>query len=271
MGYDDSREVFLAYDTFLGFNQGEGRPAPYSVFDENWRHFSRTFIVVYDPARETDLRRALGVYADPAGGAGVALEAVRTEVSNNPDDAWGWFGMGTAYVALGEYENAAVAYREAIQLGLPWRILWYQFGPYEAYFHMGDYNNVLALAENTLATTRYVEETYFWKGMALAAGGDADAAGDQFAEAIRLNRNFFTAQSEYFRLETASFDLPPQVIPVLEYIVPSEASEIIQPIMVTPTVVPPPNNAIATPVPVITATPILVQPDASATVPPPTP
>jgi tetratricopeptide (TPR) repeat protein len=139
--------------------------------------------VVYDPARETDLRLALGAYADPAAGAGAALEAARAELSINPDDAWGWFGMGTAYVALGDYENAVIAYDQALQLGLPWRTLWYQFGPYEAYFHVGTYNNVLALAENTLATTRFVEEAYFWKGMALAAEGDPDAAGDQFAEA----------------------------------------------------------------------------------------
>lgn len=191
MGYDDASAHFLTYDSFLGYNQGDGRPVPYSVFDESWRHFSRAYLVVYDPAREMGLWATLGEYADPAAAAHSALDAARTAASLNRDDPWAWFSMGTAYVALKEYDNAVIAYDEAFRLGLPWRTLWYQFGPLEAYFHTGAYDNVLALADSTLATTEYVEEMYFWKAMVYAAEGDPDAAGEQFANVARYNRNYF--------------------------------------------------------------------------------
>ncbi|RPI98422.1 MAG: hypothetical protein EHM39_07995, partial [Chloroflexi bacterium] len=176
VGYDDYQQHFLTYDSFLGYNGGEGRPSPYSVFDEKWRHFNRVFMVIYQPEREMELRATLGNFVDPGYGYHAALETARSEAEKRNDDAWAWFNMGSAYVGLKDYGNAAIAYDQAIKLGLPWRMLWYQFGPYEAYFYTGDYNNVRALANNTLATTKYVEESYYWIGMSYAAEGNPSAA-----------------------------------------------------------------------------------------------
>jgi tetratricopeptide (TPR) repeat protein len=260
-GYIDDQGIFLVHDSTLG----EDLIIGYQKLDEDWQSFSRAYIVVYDPARKTDLRRALGDYADPVVGAANALDAARAALSINRDDAWGWFSMGTAYVTLGDYENAAVAYREAIQLGLPFRTMWYQFGPYEAYFHTGRYSALLDLVRGTLATTEYVEEAYYWRAMAQAAQGDAESAAASFAEVIRLNPNFLAAQSEYFHLESASFDLPPLILYGEDYIMPANPGEIIgkptvppppvTPIVLTPTVVPPPSPTLV-PTPTITATPV---------------
>jgi hypothetical protein len=59
-------------------------------------------------------------------------------------------------------------------LGLPPRILWYQFRPYIAYMRVGRYQDMLDLAEVTLSTQggRNVEETYLYKGHALTFLGD---------------------------------------------------------------------------------------------------
>ncbi len=166
-------------------------------------------------------------------------------------------------------------YDRALRLGLPWRALWYQFGPFEAYFHTGDYQNVIALADNTLATTDYVEELFYWKGMALAAQGDAEAAAEQFARVLELNPNFFTAQTEYFRLESASFNLPPQMINLMEVM--EELPRTPDATALPPTVVPPDSlsatldytaTAIietATAMSAVTATPIIVVPVVSPT------
>ncbi len=205
MGYDDSQGHFLAYDSYLGSNQGEGRPHPYTVFDDNWRHFNRLFIVLYDPSREMDLRQALGEYVDPANAYRIALETAREEAGKNPEDKWAWFNMGSAYVSLGDYNNAAMAYDMARQQNLPWRMLWYQFGPYEAYYNVGRYSDVLALAESVLANTPYVEETYYWQGMAYAAEGNTNNALNEFNEALRYNRNFFPAQDAKSQLELGTF------------------------------------------------------------------
>jgi hypothetical protein len=260
-GYNDDQGVFLVHDSFLGENQILG----YQKLDEDWRSFSRAYIVVYDPARKMDLRRALGDYADPVVGAANALDAARAALSINRDDAWIWFSMGTAYVTLGDYGNAATAYDQAIRLGLPFRALWYQFGPYEAYFHTGRFSVLLALVRSTLATTEDVEETYYWRAMTQAAQGDSESAAASFAEVIRLNPNFLAAQSEYYHLDSASFGLPPLILYVEDYIMPANPGEIIgkptvpppavTPIVLTSTVIPPPSPTLV-PTSTITATPV---------------
>ncbi len=207
MGYDESQQRFLAYDSYLGNGQGNGLPHPYSIFDENWRHFNRVFIVVYEPSREMELRQVLGGYADPVYGYQVALETARAEAAKNPSDKWAWFNMGTSYVLLGEYENAAIAYDQAFQLQLPWRMLWYQFGPYEAYFRTGRFDDVLLLADTNRNITPYVEETYYWKGVVYAARGDRQAALSELDRALFYNRNFIPAQEAKAQVEAGTFQV----------------------------------------------------------------
>ena len=55
-------------------------------------------------------------------------------------------------------------------------MLWYQFGPFEAYFATGRHAEIVALADATLRNVTDVEELHYWRGMALQALGDTDAA-----------------------------------------------------------------------------------------------
>jgi len=207
MGYDDAQQRFLAYDSYLGHGNGNGLPHPYSVLDENWRHFNRVFIVVYEPSREMALREVLGDYADPVYGYQAALEAARAEATRNPNDKWAWFNMGTSYTLLNDYQSAEVAYDQAFQLQLPWRMLWYQFGPYEAYFNVGRYDDVLTLAEANRNITPYVEETYYWKGVVYAAQGNTQSALQELDRALFYNRNFIPAQEAKAQVEAGTFQV----------------------------------------------------------------
>ncbi|GAB4418638.1 MAG: hypothetical protein Kow00106_14710 [Anaerolineae bacterium] len=206
MGYDDYQQHFLTFDSFLGSNQEQGRPSPYSVFDEKWRHFNRVFLVVYDPAREMDLRQALGDYVDPVYGYRTALEQARSEAVRDRTDKWAWFNMGTSYVLLKDYENAALAYDQAFQFNLPPRMLWYQFGPLEAYFHTGRYYDVLFYADVALKNSaNYIEEPYYYQGLVYAAQGDYSQALEKFNQALRFNRNFFPAEEAKKQVEAGTF------------------------------------------------------------------
>jgi uncharacterized protein YvpB len=205
IGYDDYQQHFLTFDSYLGNGQGEGRANPYSTLDDKWRHFNRVFMVIYRPDQETLLRSALGGYVDPNYGYQVALETARSEAAQNREDEWAWFNMGTAYTYLGVYDNASRAFDEALSLGLPWRMLWYQFGPYEAYLHMDRFGDVLAYANATIGTTQYVEESYYWQGMAYAAQGDSQSAINMFNKTLNFNRNFFPAQDAKAQVEAGTF------------------------------------------------------------------
>ena len=193
--YDDITRHFSVRDTYLGPWQGEGLVS-YDTTARDWAHFNGAFVVVYPPARAADVARTLGPdFADAGAMWARAAERARAAVGQRPDDAFAWFNLGaglTALAAQGDaalYDAAAAAFDEARRLGLPPRMLWYQFAPYEAYLAVGRYADVLALAEATLGNQggQNVEETHYYQGLALRAAGDEAGARVALARAAALN------------------------------------------------------------------------------------
>ena len=123
----------------------------------------------------------------------------REEAVADSADPFAWFNMGTSYTLLEQYEEAAVAFDQARNVGdgLPWRMAWYQFGTFEAYYQTGRYEDVIALAQYNLATTpdgeHPIEETYYYAGLARDALGDVDRAILNLQQAALINPNFAPA------------------------------------------------------------------------------
>jgi tetratricopeptide (TPR) repeat protein len=201
-GYDDGAQTFYTYDSYIGPNT----PYTYDHIDEFWRHFNRVYIVVYDISREAEVMAILGEDADQQQNVLNALERARAEAVANPEDPFAWFNMGTNFVELGMYQEAAVAYDQARNVGggLPWRMLWYQFGPFEAYLNVGRHQDVIALAQANLndGGGQYVEETFYYAGLAREALGELDRARDNFQQAVYFNPNFSPAVNALERVQT---------------------------------------------------------------------
>ncbi|MGD2178960.1 MAG: hypothetical protein PVG71_14195, partial [Anaerolineae bacterium] len=106
--------------------------------------------------------------------------------------------------SLGLHEEAAAAYDQARQLGLHYRMLWYQFGPYESYYAAGRYEDVIALAEATLASARNLEESYYWRGRARLALGDVEGARSDFNTALRYHEGWLPAVAALEELNASS-------------------------------------------------------------------
>jgi tetratricopeptide (TPR) repeat protein len=202
-GYDDQQGAFYVYDSFLGGENGGSRIEPYYSLDETWKAFNRTFIVIYEPWREALLMEILGDLADADHAAEIAFEVAQQSARADRDDAFAWFNMGTALTRLGRYEEAAAAFDQATRAGMPWRTMWYQFEPFEAYFNIGDYDSVLLYVENNLNNGGiYVEETHYWRGRVFEAQGRTAEARSAFREALRRNRNFEAAEVALDRLSS---------------------------------------------------------------------
>lgn len=192
VAYDDARGVFWIYDSFLGTGaNGEGVAETYTQLDRNWQEFNRQFIIVYEPQREELVRSILGEYADRQRAAEIALETALAEAEANRTNPYAWFNVGSSLVALADYERAANAYALALREGLPWRIIFYQFGIYEAYYHTGRHQELLSLVDSSLANGgNYVEETYYWQGMAFKALGRTADARTAFNRSIQRNPSY---------------------------------------------------------------------------------
>jgi hypothetical protein len=206
IGYDDGAGMFITHDSYLGENMRYS----YDHVQQFWQHFNYAYIVLYRTEQEATVREILGTDADDMQNATNALEIARQEAIANNADAFAWFNMGTNFVRIAElerergnetaaverYANAAVAYDQARMIGLPWRMLWYQFGPYEAYYHVGRYDDVLALARSVMndGGGDEVEETYYYGGLARQGKGETDRALNNYNTALQWNPNFTPAQ-----------------------------------------------------------------------------
>jgi hypothetical protein len=206
-GYDDGARTFKTQDSY----QGPNRFVSYDSIEKYWGHFNNTYLVLYNIERETEVMTLLGEHADATKNALKALELNRQRALKNPKDAFAWFNLGTNYVLLGEYDKkayqyAATAYDQARSLGLPWRMLWYQFGPYIAYNAVGRYQDVIDLAHVQLkepGTSQFIEETFYYAGLAREGLGDAKRALSNYDQAIALNSNFTPARDARARLIAA--------------------------------------------------------------------
>ena len=200
VGFDPGS--FYIYDSFIGTGEnGEGYARPVAEVDREWQHFNRRFIVLYPPDRGAQLLSLLGDLADPMAAAAAAFETAQQDARTNPRNGFAWFNIGTSLVALGQYQQAALAFDQARQVNLPWRMLWYQFGPYEAYYNIGRYSDVTALVQSNLNNGgQYVEETFYWQGMVYAAQGQTADARNAFRQVLSINPNAAFAQEALNRL-----------------------------------------------------------------------
>ncbi len=215
VAYDDESETIWVFDSWLGttnelpeatttedggqyiefgVQDGDGRTMDYATFDQYWRQFNRNYVALFNPAEQAEIvTQIVGAQVDDETMWAQAFERTAVELEQEPDNAFLWFNLGTIYTAQEEYALAAVAFDQARAVGLPWRMLWYQFGPYEAYYQVGRYQDVLDLTNLTLDRRPYFEESFYYRGLAHQALGDGRAAEADFARAVNFNPNFAPA------------------------------------------------------------------------------
>jgi tetratricopeptide (TPR) repeat protein len=210
VGYDDTTQEFIALDTFLGPWDSSGRWESYDFIENYWQHFNNTFYLVYPPEEETAVHALIGpTLTDPLTMWQQAAQKAQAETAASaspgqaadPTNPYAWFNLGSSLTELGQltddqsyFENAAAAFDQARTIGLPWRMLWYQFQLYEAYLAVGRTDDVLTLANATLSSGGGQEEAYYYRGLAYLAQGYPEQARLDFQQAITWNPTFSAAQ-----------------------------------------------------------------------------
>jgi hypothetical protein len=207
-GYDDERQVFIIQDSYVSADH----EMTYDDLVTNWRAFNYLYLVTYPNEREPELQAILGPRWDKVTSEQIAAQLASDEIFNTSgrDQFFAWFNRGTSLMLLQDYAGAAAAYDEAFinvypsipQGERPWRMMWYQTGPYWAYFYSGRYYDVINLATTTLSqmSDPVLEESFYWRALALEALGDTSGAVADLREAVTLNPNFSVAHNQLNRL-----------------------------------------------------------------------
>jgi hypothetical protein len=209
-GYDDAKDVFIGQDSYII----PDLPIPYDQLQSDWRAFNYTYLVIYPPDRETEVLDLLGPQADETVNYQAAAKEASDEIyrTSGRDQFFAWFNRGTNLVWLRDYAGAAAAYDEAYKIDAtlaatdpgnrPWRILWYETGPYFAYFYTDRYIDVINLATQTLVNSSEpaLEESWYWRAMARAATGDLSAAADDLRTSLTWHPGFAPSLAELQQL-----------------------------------------------------------------------
>ncbi|MFC3602991.1 C39 family peptidase [Deinococcus soli (ex Cha et al. 2016)] len=209
-GYDDRAGQFSALDSYLGPLRMD-----YAKFDELWRSFGRTFLIVTPPSKRAALAGVLDWRADRAHEQAETLRVAEREAERR-NDAVGFLTLGQAQLDTGDARAAARTFDRAfaaapdrtldptrpawVQGGLPWRALWYSFGPLEAYTRTGQYARVLTLTGAVLRSVPTHEEAHYWRARALSGLGRTAEAQAAYREALRLRPGYAEARQELNRL-----------------------------------------------------------------------
>ena len=189
-GYDDALQEFTVHDTEIGPNQ----KIAYTKLKKNWQSFNYVYIMVYPPKMEGTVQGALGENWDPDVNRQNALQIARLETQMDPANAFAWFNLGTNLNYFERYTESVEAYNTARTIGLPQRMLRYQFGPFLSYFHSLQTDELIALTKYALKITRTSEEAMLWRGWAHYRLGEGDTALKYFRDAIKINPGYENAQ-----------------------------------------------------------------------------
>jgi tetratricopeptide (TPR) repeat protein len=202
-GYDDDNGVFILQDSYFGPNL----KLSYDTFVANWRAFNYLYIVFFpagDP-HDAQVQQLLGSSIDVNKNYHDALARAQQETLSSTGEAaaFAWFNVGTTLHSLKDYGGAAAAYDQARQIGLPYRMLWYQFGPYLSYYYMARYQDVVDLATfaiNSVTTVPGLEEAYYWRGQAEESLGQPAAAIADYHTALDRHPGYKLASDALQRL-----------------------------------------------------------------------
>ncbi|NWF64556.1 MAG: C39 family peptidase [Chloroflexi bacterium] len=204
-GYDDAKGGFIVQDAYL--KPGKDLLSKYEEYKDGWRSFNYLFMVIYPADREAEVLNILGPWADEKWAAQHALDLAEQEIKElqGNDLFFAYFNEGTSHVVLNQYFDAALAYDQSFNQyskwdtskgNRPFRMMWYQTGPYFAYYYSARYQDVIDLANTTLTKTiskPTLEESLLWRGRAYYMIGDTESAMEDYRAALQVHANWFPA------------------------------------------------------------------------------
>lgn len=202
-GYDDEKQEWTVQDSYYTPNY----KISYELLHQEWLSFNFEFMIVYPGEKEAELYALLGPYTNEDWAIRNAMKMADEQVKSAVDDEslfFAYFNRGSTQVKLNDYYGAAQSYDMAFEhyaaldtSTRPYRIVWYQTGPYYAYYYSGRYNDVISLASITLASTQepYLEESYYWRAMANAALGVYESAESDLRKCLEIHEGFTACQT----------------------------------------------------------------------------
>ena len=208
-GYDDAAAEWTVQDSYYTPNY----KVSYETMEQEWQSFNHQFMVVYPGDHEAKVYSILGPYTNGNWANQNALKMADAQIAaaETPEEYfYAYFNRGSSQVELSDFYGAAQSYDMAYNTFYPdiennrrpYRIVWYQTGPYYAYYYSGRYYDVISLAETALASTAepFLEEAHYWRAMAYNALGEIEKAHEDLDTCLQLHPGFTACEGLLYEL-----------------------------------------------------------------------
>ncbi len=189
-GYDDTKREIIQDDSL----QGSNLRYSYDEFHNLWKKFNYEYLVLVPEEKQQIAEAILKEDKDNKIAWKKAEENARRELDQNPDDVYARFNLSVALYNIGDFQQSVEEF-EKVENKLPFRTLWYQIEPVQAYFALGNAEKVLTITDRILNNhNRAFSELYLLRGEIYKKQGNYNAARSEFEKALLYNKNMKKAQ-----------------------------------------------------------------------------
>lgn len=173
--------------------QGKDLSYTFNDFNVLWKKFNYEYLVLVPKSQKEAIEAILGEDLDPQVAWTKAVNLSRQQLASNPEDIYARFNLSVALYNTGDYAGS-VAEFEKVENQLPFRTLWYQMEPVQAYFELGNYARVFQITDEVLNNHNLAySEMYLLRGEIYKKQGKMTEARQEFEKAVKYNINLNAA------------------------------------------------------------------------------
>ncbi|MBI2597065.1 prolyl oligopeptidase family serine peptidase [Candidatus Daviesbacteria bacterium] len=189
-GYDDTNSQIIQDDSL----QNKNLWFDYDTFNTIWEKFNFEYLVLVSQEKKKIAEAILGEDFNIKKAWQKAAQNAQRQLVVNPDDIYSRFNLSVAFYNTGQYQQSVEEF-EKVEDALPFRTLWYQIEPIQAYYQLENYERVLQTTNKVLSSyNRAFSELYILRGKIYQKQGNIEAARNEFEKAVYYNKSLKDAQ-----------------------------------------------------------------------------
>src|SRR3989344_2364563 len=196
-GYNDQTGQLIQNDSL----QNKNLWYTYVDFLAIWEKFNHEYLVLVPNDKQEIVETILGEDLNEKIAWQKALRQAQGKLVENENDIYTRFNLSVALYEVGDFQRSVEEF-EKIENLLPFRTLWYQIEPIQAYYELGNYDRVFQITDKILNNGNLAfSELYYLRGQIYLKQNDKEAARQEFEKAILYKHNYTPAQEALKTIE----------------------------------------------------------------------
>lgn len=194
-GYSEPRRYFSILSPF---NNLSGTIS-FERFNDLWAQINRVSLVVYERDKKAKVKEAIRI-----------AEEAQNDDENHDNSSvselrfYYWYNLGIERLKSNDFAVAREAFDKALALDAPPSLIYSLPSIFDAYIEIGDYAQVLKIANHVLKTYPHSSWAHYYRGVAYLESATVNKAIASFMEAIKYDPTNPSAKNKLEELQSRS-------------------------------------------------------------------